>query len=284
MKKPFTIALVLTAFLSAWSFQADAQWVQTNGPYGGDVWSLAVSGTNLFAATNSGGVFLSTNNGTSWTAVNNGLTDSDVQSLAVSGTNLFAGTVGGVFLSNNNGASWIEVNNGLTDSYVQALAVSGTNLFAGTWGGVFLSTNNGASWSAVNTGLTNSLVLSLAVSGTNLFAGTSRGGVWRRPLSEMITSVERTSTDLPAYFSLEQNYPNPFNPSTTISFNIPQQSHVKLVIYDVLGRDVRTLVDEEKQPGRYSVSFDASNLPSGVYLYRLQAGNFSEVRKMVVMK
>ena len=73
---------------------AHAQWVQTNGPYGGMIISFAVSGTNLFAGTG-GGVFLSTNNGTSWTEVNNGLTNTHVYTLAVSGTNLFAGTLGG---------------------------------------------------------------------------------------------------------------------------------------------------------------------------------------------
>ena len=90
--------------------------------------------------------------------------------------------------------------------------------------------------------------------------------------------------EIPGSFALEQNYPNPFNPSTTISFDVPKQSHLRLAIYDVLGRQVKTLVDEEKNPGRYSVTFDASNLPSGVYLYRLEAGSFSEVRKMVVVR
>jgi len=106
------------------------------------------------------------------------------------------------------------------------------------------------------------------------------------------TSVGTGSPDaLPSAFRLLQNYPNPFNPSTTISFDVPQQSHVRLVVCDVLGREVRTLVDEEKQPGRYSVTFDASNLPTGVYLYRLsvsggpgQVSSFSEVRKMLVVR
>ena len=102
---------------------------------------------------------------------------------------------------------------------------------------------------------------------------------------------DKQNKEIPASFALSQNYPNPFNPSTTISFNIPQQSRVKLAVYDVLGREVRTLVDEEKQPGRYSVTFDASNLPTGVYLYRLsvssgpgQVSSFSEMRKMVVVR
>jgi len=169
---------------------AHAQWVQTNGPYGGMIISFAVSGTNLFAGTWGGGVFLSTNNGTNWTSVNDGLTNTNVSAIAVSGTNLFAGTGGGVFLSTNNGTSWTEVNNGLTSTSIQALAVSGTNLFAGIVGGVFRSANNGTSWTAVKNGLpdtsvphlsvngTNSWVFALAVSGTNLFAGTASSGVF----------------------------------------------------------------------------------------------------------
>ncbi len=153
------------------------QWTQTNGPYGGNVRTLAVSGTNLYAGT-TGGIFLSTDNGTNWTPVNTGLTRTDISALVSSGANLYAGTGNGVFLSTNNGASWTAVNTGLTNPTVHALAVSGTNLYAGTHGGVFLSTNNGTSWTAVNSGLTNSIVLALAVIDTNLFAGTYDGGVF----------------------------------------------------------------------------------------------------------
>ena len=110
------------------------------------------------------------------------------------------GNFSSVCLSTNNGTSWTAVNSGLTNTFVQALAVSGTNIFAGTFvgrggmwgGGVFLSTNNGTSWTAVNSGLTNTAINAFAVSGTNLFAGTYGGGVWRRPIQEMIP-VELTS-------------------------------------------------------------------------------------------
>ncbi len=96
-----------------------------------------------------------------------------------------------------------------------------------------------------------------AVSGTNLFAGT-RGGAWRRPLSDMVTSVERLSTDLPTHTSLEQNYPNPFNPAITITFALPGQSFVSLKLLDARGRDVETLPEEELSAGTYSKSWDAS--------------------------
>jgi hypothetical protein len=168
--------------------------------------------------------------------------------------------------------------------------VWGTNLFAGTYrGGVFLSTNNGTSWTAVNTGLTNYHVQSLAVSpdetgGTNLFAGTYGGGVWRRPLSEMVTSVKEAQTSLPDGYSLQQNYPNPFNPSTTIRFSLPKSGYITLKVYDIVGREVETLVDGDRAAGGYSVEWTPDNLASGVYLYRLEAGSFTETKKLVLQR
>jgi ligand-binding sensor domain-containing protein len=174
--KSLLMILLLIAAISTGSNHLMAQWVQTNGPEGGSATSFAVSGTNLFAGTYGGGVFLSTDNGTSWTPVNNGLWGTGVMSLAVSGTNLFAGTDGSsVFRSTNNGNSWTHVNTGLTGVNVPNLLAVGTNLFAATQKGVFLSTNNGANWDSVNTGLTNKDVRALAVSDTNLFAGTTSG-------------------------------------------------------------------------------------------------------------
>ncbi|MDP2886983.1 MAG: T9SS type A sorting domain-containing protein [Ignavibacteria bacterium] len=240
------------------------------------------SGANLFAATTTGGVFLSTNNGTGWTAVNTGLTNPYVPALAVSGTNLFAGTYDGVFLSTNNGTSWTQTS--VTNTVVTSFALSGTNLFAGTTVGVFLSTNNGTSWTAVNTGLTDANVWSLAISGANLFAGTMSGGVWRRALVEMVTSVERFSTDLPTHFSLDQNYPNPFNPSSTISFSLPFKSNVSLRVFDALGRQVSVLVAEELPAGNYTRQWNAANVASGVYFYRLQAGEYIDTKKTILLK
>ena len=88
----------------------------------------------------------------------------------------------------------------------------------------------------------------------------------------------------PADYALQQNYPNPFNPATTISYSLPLKSQVELVIYNTLGESVMQLVNEEKEAGRYSVEFNATSLPSGIYFYRLQAGSFVETKKMVLMK
>ena len=86
------------------------------------------------------------------------------------------------------------------------------------------------------------------------------------------------------YFSLSQNHPNPFNPSTVINYEIPKASIVRLKVYDVLGREVATLVNEEKPAGRYNVTFDASKYSSGIYFYRITAGDFSQIKKMVLLK
>jgi len=92
-------------------------------------------------------------------------------------------------------------------------------------------------------------------------------------------------------FKLSQNYPNPFNPSTKIKFTIPSVEtghavslHTTLIIYDVLGNEIAPLVSEEKSAGTYEVDFDGTDLPSGVYFYRLQAGNFGETKKMILLK
>jgi len=255
------------------------------------VYALAVSGTNLFAGTE-GGVFRSTNGGINWTAVNNGLTKFEVLALAVQGSHLFAGTKeGGMFLSTDDGGTWTPADSGLTDADILSFAISRNNLFAGTWqGGVFLSSNNGTSWSAVNDGLTNSsdqvssVVHALAIVGTDLYAGTRGAGVWRRPLSEMVVSVENTPTELPSSYSLHQNYPNPFNPSTTIKYELPRSSEVRLSVFDMLGREVSMLVNERRDAGVHEVKFDVSGLSSGVYFYRLQAGEFVQTRKLVLLQ
>ncbi len=102
--------------------------------------------------------------------------------------------------------------------------------------------------------------------------------------SSGITEVNESIELLPSSFSLDQNYPNPFNPSTEIRYQLPAGSMVLLKIYDVLGREVATLVNEFQQPGQYVKSFHGTSLPSGVYLYRLTAGNKVETKKMILIK
>jgi hypothetical protein len=98
------------------------------------------------------------------------------------------------------------------------------------------------------------------------------------------SNVIEVDAGLPKVFALEQNYPNPFNPSTVMSYQLPVASNVSLKVYDVLGREVATLVNGRQEAGRYSVSFNAASFASGVYFYRLQAGNFVQTKKMMLVK
>ncbi len=99
-----------------------------------------------------------------------------------------------------------------------------------------------------------------------------------------LSDVIETEVSTPLDYSLSQNYPNPFNPTTTISYSIPNDGHVTLKVYDVLGNEVASLVDEQKQTGKFDVQFNASSLSSGVYYYQLKAGEFTSTKKLVLMK
>jgi hypothetical protein len=102
------------------------------------------------------------------------------------------------------------------------------------------------------------------------------------------TDIEIKSTDssliIPDVFSLEQNYPNPFNPSTTIRFSLPVQTHLKINIYNMLGELVKTISEGTYEVGYYSVSFDAAELSSGTYIYRIESENFTETKKMILLR
>ena len=98
------------------------------------------------------------------------------------------------------------------------------------------------------------------------------------------TSAESGAREIPTAFGLEQNYPNPFNPSTTIGFSLDKAHRVRLAVYDLLGHEVRVLMDGAQPAGRYSVSFDASDLASGTYLYILQTGEQAAARTMALLK
>jgi hypothetical protein len=93
-----------------------------------------------------------------------------------------------------------------------------------------------------------------------------------------------TSGDIPSVFKLHVNYPNPFNPATKIRFDVPKNVFISIKIFDVLGREVVTLINEDLQPGKYEVHWDASQFSSGVYYYIMKAGDFTETRKMILMK
>ena len=261
--------------------------VDDNGLDNPFVPSLAVNAAGIVFHGSDGGVYRSLDDGDSWEALTSGLDNPFVEELVVSRDDvLFAGTDGGVYRSLDDGDSWEVVHDETLGSRTVRTLVTNASyaLFAGTHGGgVFRSLDHGASWEAVNDGLENLYVSALAVGlDGSLYAGTVGGGIFKR---STLTDVSGQTEDaIPTDFELSGNYPNPFNPTTLIRYALPTQSAVKLTVYDAAGRQVAVLVDSERPAGRHEVAFDATKLPSGVYFYRLDAGSFSEVEQMVLLR
>jgi hypothetical protein len=126
-------------------------------------------------------------------------------------------------------------------------------------------------------GTVSNSVFTLSFAGSELY-------VYYKLNPKAVTSVHGNSKNNPGQFNLFQNYPNPFNPSTTIKYSIPTNQYVIIKIYDILGKEIETLVNEEKQMGEYEVNFVGHNLTSGIYIYSISAGPFTQVRKMLLIK
>ncbi len=255
-------------------------------------------GERLFAGTCSGSLFCTTAGETCWKEANCGMQGLPILSMTArhrsdGRADIFAGTDGGGILrSTDHGRSWDIANDGLSHLTVWSLASANDGqgrsvLFAGTsGGGVFASTDNGDHWMPINVGLSDLHVWSLAADGKNLYAGICGGGVYIRSLSEISSSITlvEPAGPIPSCFSLEQNYPNPFNPSTTITFALPLASHTSLRVFDLLGKEVAVLVQGELNAGIHACQWNCVDLPSGVYLYRLETSQFTETRRLVLMK
>lgn len=254
---------------------------------------LSGTGTSLFASTTTNNIiYRSTDNGTSWALADSGIATANA--IIQSGSNFIAGGVSGIYLSTNNAVSWTPVSLSVFGNNVEisGFATQGTTVFGVAYNAVVAGAGNGTNWSNI----TSSLSLSdpytaIAVIDTNLFIGTnnnsdfSKGAtVWRISLSNLPTGVSKEEDNTPANFNLDQNYPNPFNPTTVISYQLPSASRVSLKVYDLVGRQVATLVNGQMEAGVHQVSFDASRLASGVYFYQLQAGSFVASKKLVLLK
>ena len=122
------------------------------------------------------------------------------------------------------------------------------------------------------------------IGGANSPANNTYAGFWYQPSPVMTGAEPIPGKGLPTEYLLQQNYPNPFNPSTTIKYELPTSSMVRLSVYDMLAREVSVLVDERRDAGVHEVTFDVANLASGVYVYRLQAGEFQQSRKMMLLR
>jgi hypothetical protein len=248
----------------------------------------------LFAARETNNMpysYTSSDGGSVWSELNN--INFPTITFLSEGSVLWAGTIDGVWLSTNNGSTWFERNNGLSaDPYSSSIIrVNGTLITSLKFGGsgVYRSSNNGLNWENIGTGLPFlSSIEKLFVYNNKLIATTSQG-LFQRDLSEIVLGIANENNNLPQAFRLYQNYPNPFNPSTKIKFDVSEislnkESPVTLKIYDALGREISVLVNDKINPGAHEVNWDASKFPSGIYYYKLEAGNYSESRKMILLK
>lgn len=261
--------------------------VQNSGLGNPFVPSLVINPNDVVFSGTDEGVVRSFDEGDTWEFANTGLDNLIVESMAVSRDDvLFAGTHLGIYRSFNDGDNWEAVHDStLGDHNIRSLVTNPTfALFAGTHdAGVFLSLDHGTTWSTLNDGLDNLDVHALAIAPDgSLLAGTIGGGVFKRDASTDVSN--ETIEGLPKEFTLEENYPNPFNPTTRIRYALPVQSQVNLSVYDITGRLITVLVNAQQAAGQYEVSFDAATLSSGVYFYRLEAGAFSEMQQMVLLR
>jgi photosystem II stability/assembly factor-like uncharacterized protein len=193
-----------------------------------------------------------------------------------------------VFRTTDYGLNWTDISGNMPDVPVNSIIIDydeDSTLYIGTDAGVFFTQNLGAEWVVLGTGLPNSPVFDLNYHqpSQKLVAGTHGRSLFEFDLSG-ISGIGDEFNLAVSDFKLYQNYPNPFNPSTVIGYQLPVGGDVTLKVFDLLGREVATLVDENKPAGSYEINFESSSLSSGIYFYRLKAGNKIQSKKMILLK
>ncbi len=196
---------------------------------------------------------------------------------------------GNVWRSTNAGVTWVNISGNLPDVPHQCIVIDPQfpqNVYVGNDLGVYVSTNGGANWYEFRTGMPYSLVFDLTIvyPSRNIRATTHGNGIYERDLIQNPVGITPIGNEIPKEFSLGQNYPNPFNPQTKIKFDIAKHSNVRITVYDIAGRLVTTLVNENLMPAKYEIKFDGSGLSTGVYFYTLETADFADTRKMMIVK
>jgi len=197
-----------------------------------------------------------------------------------------------IYKSLNNGLNWDSSDVTFALNTMEVSPDNSNIIYAGSSTGLYRSSNSGQNWYLYN----NSFSPSKNVIGVSKDPGSSdtiivstEDAVYK-VFRDQLTGVNQGNLLIPSSFKLSQNYPNPFNPNTVINYELPQQSggnyfyNVKMTVYNILGNEVATLLNKKQNAGRYSVEFDGSEFASGNYFYRIEAGDFFEVKKMILLK
>jgi len=247
--------------------------------------------------TSRGNVFRTIDGGTDWSNITGNLPDRFPSDIAVDPYNdstvyitFYGFGSGHIFKSRDSGDNWTDISDNLPDIPSPAVIVdpNKTNhVYVGTDVGVFVSTTGGGNWQDFNDGLPD-VVQAMDLNYTTVnnvirLMTHGNGSYERKFLSQIIADAEIDPTAIEG-FKLEQNYPNPFNPGTSMQYTIGNQQIVSLKVYDVLGNEIVTLINKEMPPGTHKAYFNGTGLPSGTYFYRLEAGNYIDTKKMVLLK
>jgi len=269
-----------------------------SGSFGATISTVIVANGNsnvIYAGCSNGKVQVTTNAGGSWTDVSSGLPISYCTRIATDPNDpatafaTFSGFTSGqkVYKTTNSGSSWSNISGDLPNLPTSCIVVnpgSVDKLAVGTDLGVFATIDGGSTWYQRNNGMANVSVVDLDYRSSDgkVFAATHGRGMFSAPLSD-VTPVE-DEFEIPIDFVLKQNYPNPFNPSTTIKFSLPQSEFVYIRIYNSIGEEITELAASQYNAGTHTVHFNASSIASGIYYYRIKAGSFNDVKKMILLK
>ncbi len=276
-----------------WGFN----WQPISSGTSGIISCLAISKTNpevIYAASGSF-IFKSTNSGSSFASVTSGLVYKTITSVNIhpDSSNVVLLTYSGfgagkVYKTSNGGSTWNNISSNLPDSPVNDLLIYYPGVATGIYYlamdvGVFYTNSFGNTWNELADSLPNTVVMNIDYNQASdmVRIATHGRGVWETGTPIGIINY---SNEIPAAYSLYQNYPNPFNPTTLFKYDIVKKGFVKLAVYDILGRELKTIFEGIQSPGKYTAQFNAGSLASGVYFYRLVTNDFTETRKMILTK
>jgi hypothetical protein len=257
-----------------------------NLPQAVTVSCMSVRDSCVLFGTWGNGVYLSLDRATTWPI--HALNNEFMLAVGAGDSLLFASSVNAIYMSSDRGTTWNPIfgNDATVEHYgpsiyATAFAFHGSQLIVGAAEGVFVWTRHDTTRVFLNTGLGN--IQCLLQKGPFLFAGGS-DGLYRRPISEVISSAPHHDNRLPMAIELNQNYPNPFNSGTLISFTLPISAHVELRITNTLGQEVAELASETLAAGYHVVNWQPTNLPSGVYFASLSSRSVRTNIKVLYLK
>ena len=249
---------------------------------------VAANGTTACAAVNvttgSNQIYRSTNSGQTWSSVFSTSVD-DFVCIASDGVDHFyAGTFGNNYLSNNNGSAWQSFGSGIpAGSGAFTIATLGDNVFVGNSEGVFFSNDNAQSFIDANEGMDpapNNAVQGLAISSTHVYAGLFLNAIWKRPLSDFNIALKTSQEDVSEI--KVKIVPNPVSHQSVLGYEVSENSHVEILIYDLNGNLIKTLMSADKEKGIYQEQISKGDLAAGEYLVVISAGNKKSTIKFTI--